>query len=146
MNKRIQSELLKYEDMEDLCFSIDVDDNDVNKLRASIYPPEGTPYEEGVFFVDITISPSYPSVAPKLAFVTPIYHPNIDSNGKICMKDFEDDWDSSKSLKDAIDYIVFMMENPNFDMPLVPEIAEVYNKSPEDFDKKAREYTQEHAQ
>ena len=47
--------------------------------------PEDSPYENGVFELELTLSNRYPFEPPKLQFITPIYHPNIDSTGRICL-------------------------------------------------------------
>ncbi len=52
---------------------------------VTLYGPKDTPYEGGVFNIDIEIPQSYPYVPPKVNFKTKIYHPNIDENGEICL-------------------------------------------------------------
>ena len=49
------------------------------ELEASIIGPEDTPYENGVFRVDIRIPDRYPFEPPNVTFHTKIYHPNIDT-------------------------------------------------------------------
>ena len=43
--------------------------------------PPDSPYEGGLFYLDITIPPNYPFRAPKVKFRTRIYHPNISNSG-----------------------------------------------------------------
>ena len=48
--------------------------------------PPGTPYEGGVFVVDIVIPDGYPFEPPKMKFMTKIWHPNVSSQtGAICL-------------------------------------------------------------
>jgi ubiquitin-protein ligase len=47
--------------------------------------PEQTPYSGGLFKLQITIPERYPFEPPKVRFDTPIYHPNIDTGGRICL-------------------------------------------------------------
>jgi ubiquitin-conjugating enzyme (huntingtin interacting protein 2) len=55
-------------------------------LVGTINGPEGTPYEGGVFDVDILIPKQYPFEPPKMQFITRIWHPNISSQtGAICL-------------------------------------------------------------
>ena len=54
-------------------------------LQATILGPSESPYEGGVFFLNIHFPTDYPFKPPKVAFTTKIYHPNINSNGSICL-------------------------------------------------------------
>ena len=59
-------------------------------LIGTITGPSGTPYENGVFDVDILIDGEYPFAPPKMKFITKIWHPNVSSaTGAICLVSFE---------------------------------------------------------
>jgi len=47
--------------------------------------PKDSPYEGGVFKLELFLPDEYPMSAPKVRFVTKIYHPNIDKLGRICL-------------------------------------------------------------
>ena len=50
-----------------------------------IQGPEGSPFEGGVFKLELFLPEDYPMSAPKVRFITKIYHPNIDKLGRICL-------------------------------------------------------------
>uniref|UniRef100_A0A7S4I543 UBC core domain-containing protein n=1 Tax=Odontella aurita TaxID=265563 RepID=A0A7S4I543_9STRA len=60
--------------------------NATRHLIGKIKGPQGTPYEGGVFEIDIQIPKQYPFEPPKMKFNTKIWHPNISSQtGAICL-------------------------------------------------------------
>lgn len=57
----------------------------LKSCSLEITGPEDSPYEDGIFELDLSVTNRYPFEPPKLRFITPIYHPNIDSTGRICL-------------------------------------------------------------
>lgn len=45
--------------------------------------PEDSPYANGHFKLKLNLPDNYPFEPPKAQFITPIYHPNIDSEGRV---------------------------------------------------------------
>ena len=60
--------------------------------QATILGPPDSPFEGGVFFLNIHFPTDYPFKPPKFAFTTRIYHPNINSNGAICLDILRSQW------------------------------------------------------
>lgn len=52
---------------------------------GTIRGPNGTPYEGRVYRIQMKFPTDYPYTAPAITFDTPIFHPNVDQNGNICL-------------------------------------------------------------
>ena len=59
---------------------------DMSQLRAQITigNDSASPFAGHVFLLSIQIPQRYPFEPPRCRFLTPIYHPNIDTAGRIC--------------------------------------------------------------
>ncbi|XP_070248062.1 ubiquitin-conjugating enzyme E2 D3 isoform X5 [Myotis yumanensis] len=62
------------------------------------FPQNDSPYQGGVFFLTIHFPTDYPFKPPKVAFTTRIYHPNINSNGSICLDILRSQWSPALTI------------------------------------------------
>ncbi|XP_033049893.1 ubiquitin-conjugating enzyme E2 D4 isoform X3 [Trachypithecus francoisi] len=62
-----------------------------------------SPYQGGVFFLTIHFPTDYPFKPPKVAFTTKIYHPNINSNGSICLDILRSQWSPALTVSKGRD-------------------------------------------
>src|ERR1700755_1609644 len=60
--------------------------------------PSDSPFQGGVFFLAIHFPTDYPFKPPKVNFTTRIYHPNINSNGSICLDILRDQWSPALTI------------------------------------------------
>uniref|UniRef100_A0A8C5DT03 Ubiquitin-conjugating enzyme E2-17 kDa-like n=1 Tax=Gouania willdenowi TaxID=441366 RepID=A0A8C5DT03_GOUWI len=98
--------------------------------QATIMGPPDSPYQGGVFFLTIHFPTDYPFKPPKVAFTTRIYHPNINSNGSICLDILRSQWSPALTISKVLLSICSLLCDPNPDDPLVPEIARIYKTDP----------------
>ncbi|KAM7047349.1 ubiquitin-conjugating enzyme E2 D1 isoform 1-T1 [Acridotheres tristis] len=90
--KRIQKELSDLQrDPPAHCSAGPVGD-DLFHWQATIMGPPDSAYQGGVFFLTVHFPTDYPFKPPKIAFTTKIYHPNINSNGSICLDILRSQW------------------------------------------------------
>ncbi|XP_072912543.1 ubiquitin-conjugating enzyme E2 D4-like isoform X1 [Hemitrygon akajei] len=143
--RRIQKE---YQDLERdppaLCSAGPVGD-DYFHWQATIMGPSDSPYQGGVFFLNIQFPSDYPFKPPKVSFTTKIYHPNINSNGSICLDILRSQWSPALTLSKVLLSICSLLCDPNPDDPLVPEIAHTYKSDREKYNKLARDWTNKYA-
>lgn len=124
-------------------------EDNTNELRAQIVGGSGTPYEGGLFSLEIKIPDRYPFEPPKIRFVTPIYHPNIDNCGRICHDALKlppkGAWKPSLNISTVLASIQLLMAEPNPDDPLMADISSEFKYHKQLFLEKAKKWTQEHA-
>lgn len=70
--------------------------DDYNFFLFQLQPD--SPYQGGVFFLTIHFPTDYPFKPPKVAFTTRIYHPNINSNGSICLDILRSQWSPALTI------------------------------------------------
>lgn len=86
-----------------------------------------TPYEGGIFQVDIVIPPDYPFKPPKMKFDTKIWHPNISSQtGAICLDILKNEWTPALTIRTALISLQALLCAPEPDDPQDAEVARQY--------------------
>jgi len=144
--KRILKEM---KDMEaspvDNCTAGPVNPEDPYYWRGTIIGPEKSPYEGGLFQLDIKFPIEYPFKPPTVSFVTKVYHPNINGSGGICLDILKDAWVPSLTIGKVLLSISSLLTDANPKDPLVPDIARLYETNRAEFNRIAREYTQMYA-
>lgn len=127
-----------------ICYTTD----QLNHLSINIIGPHGSPYEAALFELELEIPDRYPFVPPRLKFITPVYHPNIDTQGRICMDLLKmppnGGWKPTISLENLVVAVQSLLGNPNPDDPLMIEIAEEYKFNKKEFERKAKKLAQQH--
>eukprot|EP00931_Biecheleriopsis_adriatica_P067743 TRINITY_DN41808_c0_g1_i1.p1 TRINITY_DN41808_c0_g1~~TRINITY_DN41808_c0_g1_i1.p1 ORF type:complete len:565 (-),score=114.72 TRINITY_DN41808_c0_g1_i1:209-1840(-) len=123
----------------------------INFWRTLIEGPQGSPFEGGVFLLNVLIPDGYPLSAPQIVFETPIYHCNVSDSGKICLSLLQEAWNPTLSVPKALEAIRMMMKEPDTDNSLRQWIAELTiafrssNGADARYVEKATESTRQHA-
>ena len=119
--------------------------DDMFRWQATLLGPTESPYENDVFILEINFPAEYPYKPPRIHFTTKIYHPNINSNGGICLDILKDQWSPALTISKVLLSICSLLNDPNPDDPLVPSIAELYIRNKERYIINARAWTLQYA-
>ena len=119
-------------------------DDTLNHLEAQLLGANDTPYEGGVFKLEIRIPDRYPFEPPKVVFLTKIYHPNIDTAGRICLDVLklppQGSWKPAHNISTVLTSIQLLLSEPNPNDGLMAEISQEYKHDRPRFMEKAKEW------
>ena len=107
--------------------------------------PQDSPFEGGVFELELFLPEEYPMAPPKVRFLTKIYHPNIDTLGRICLDILKDKWSPALQIRTVLLSIQALLSAPNPDDPLAEKIAKEWKEDEAAALGKAKEWTQRFA-
>ncbi|WPT11983.1 Ubiquitin-conjugating enzyme E2 27 [Picochlorum sp. SENEW3] len=121
-------------------------DSSIKYMIGSLEGPTDTPYEGGLFYVDIELDDQYPFVPPKMKFITKVWHPNISSaSGAICLDILKDQWTPALTIKTALLSLQALLSTPEPNNPQDAVVAKQYLSDKAAFDRTAKEWTVEYA-
>jgi ubiquitin-conjugating enzyme E2 D/E len=144
--KRIMKELADLKrDPPANCSAGPIDENDIYKWEGSIFGPPDSPYTGGLFNVTIDFPVDYPFKPPRIVFTTKIYHPNINTNGFICIDILKTAWSPALTISKTLLSILSMLSEPNPNDPLMPDIAKQYTEDRGTYEYTARKWTEMYA-
>ncbi|PFX34352.1 Ubiquitin-conjugating enzyme E2 K [Stylophora pistillata] len=144
--KRVQREFKEVVRSEELKCKVELVDNSYTRLRGEIAGPPGTPFEGGIYKLDINIPETYPFNPPKVQFVTKIWHPNISSvTGVICLDILKDQWAAAMTLRTVLLSIQALLSAAEPDDPQDAVVARQYKEHPEVYWRTAKHWAEEYA-
>ncbi|KAH0543131.1 hypothetical protein FGG08_002557 [Glutinoglossum americanum] len=73
--------------------------------RTRIHPP----YAPGAFMLYVDMGESYPRQPPNARFITPILHPNITKQGRICHPILDREWDPKTRIYEVLQQLWGML-------------------------------------
>ncbi|XP_067948118.1 ubiquitin-conjugating enzyme E2-22 kDa-like [Watersipora subatra] len=149
-SQRIQrefKEVIKSEEVAKCHIKLELKNDDFTQLKGEIIGPPDTPYDGGVFQVDIVIPETYPFNPPKVKFVTKIWHPNISSvTGAICLDILKDQWAAAMTLRTVLLSLQALLSAAEPDDPQDAVVARQYKEQQIVFRQTAKHWANIYAQ
>ena len=127
--KRLQVELKQMTKDTNYFFSVHPDEDNFYKWNIIMIGPPDTPFEGALIKACMEFPKDYPNKPPQFYFTTPLYHPNIYPDGKVCIsilhegvdefgyESLSERWTPSQSVNSILISILSMLSAPNFDSP-----------------------------
>jgi ubiquitin-conjugating enzyme E2 C len=111
-------------------------DGNLTVWAATITGPDDTPYAGLVLKLSFDFPANYPYAPPTVLFKTPIYHPNVDFSGRICLDILKDKWTAAYNVQTVLLSLQSLLGEPNNASPLNGEAAELWDKDTAEFKRK----------
>eukprot|EP00037_Helgoeca_nana_P023971 m.251344 g.251344 ORF g.251344 m.251344 type:complete len:170 (+) comp26505_c1_seq2:402-911(+) len=112
------------------------DDNNVLLWNAVIFGPPDTPFEDGAFKLLLEFSEDYPNKAPKVRFISEMFHPNVYADGQICLDILQNRWSPTYNVGGILASIQSLLDEPNPNSPANAEAAKLYTENKMEYEKR----------
>jgi ubiquitin-conjugating enzyme E2 G1 len=145
--RRLQIEYNQYLKDPNNYYTIEPNDNNFLEWKILLFGPSETIYEGGIFECKIIFPETYPNNPPEFIFITPIPHPNIYENGKVCIsilhnnidisgyEDISEQWKPSLGVETIIMSILTLFTSPNIESPANIDISKLYKNNYNEYKK-----------
>lgn len=143
--KRLEKEIKNFNSAKPGDATLEKSSDNEYHFYVHVPGPADTPYEDGIFTIELFIPEEYPSIPPLARFVTKIYHPNIDCLGKICLDILKDNWSPSIQMRTLVLSLLVLLANPNLSDPLDQKVAHHWKTSESEALLMAKEWTKNYA-
>ena len=95
-------------------------------------------WKGGKYKFTVTVDSEYPHKPPKVHCDTPVYHPNIDTEGNVCLNILRADWSAVLGVTPVILGLLFLFIDPNPNDPLNKDAAKVQRENLNQFKENIR--------
>ncbi|XP_074310585.1 ubiquitin-conjugating enzyme E2 20-like [Silene latifolia] len=132
--KRLQSELMSLMMSGDPGISAFPEEDNLLLWKGTIQGSKETVFEGTEYKLTLQFPTDYPFKPPKVKFVTPCFHPNVDGSGGICLDILEKNngkWSSAYDVRTILLSIQSLLGEPNTSSPLNTQAAALWTNQEE---------------
>lgn len=117
----------------------------IAEIHAEIKGPAETPYDGGAFHIKLVLSNDFPHSPPRGFFLTKIYHPNVASNGDICVNTLKRDWTAEVTISHVLQVIRCLLIVPFPESSLNDEAGRLFMESYSEYERRCKVWVSVHA-
>lgn len=138
--KRLQAEFKQIINEPNTFYSIDIDENNFLVWNVMLFGPVDSIFEGGIFKCKFQFPINYPNSPPSFHFITPLFHPNIYQDGKVCIsilhegadeygyEHISERWNPSHSVNSVLMSVLTLLNSPNFESPANVDASVMWQK------------------
>merc|ERR1719359_145893 len=113
--------------------------NNILQWQAVIFGPSGEAWEGGTFRLSLEFSEDYPNKAPKVKFLSKVFHPNVYADGSICLDILQNQWSPIYDIAAILTSIQSLLCDPNPNSPANGEAARLYSENKREYYRRVKE-------
>ncbi|KAH8246397.1 hypothetical protein KR026_003267 [Drosophila bipectinata] len=99
---------------------------------------KGTPWQGGIFWLEVTFTEEYPTKPPQCKFVPTVLHPNVYPSGIVKYPLLEEDWQPGITLKCLMTCIQELLYMPNMNDAVAMRAVYLMKWRPRDYNRIVR--------
>lgn len=124
-------------------FSVNMVGDDMYHWHAILIGPQDSLYQGYNFKLDIVLPVDYPYSPPRVKFITPIQHVNVNNDGDICLDILKNNWIPSQNIRSILISIRLLLAEPNPEDPFNSDLATLYRTNKDNYIKKIKKSCKE---
>jgi len=142
--KKIQSEPVEG-------IAVELSDDNLHEWKVYIEGPKETFYEGGIFQLAMKFPPDYPMSPPTVTFISEFWHPNVYTDGKVCISILhppgvdemsgelpEERWLPTQTVTTILLSIISLLSAPNTSSPANVDASVEWRKNPASYKERCR--------
>jgi ubiquitin-protein ligase len=115
-------------------------------IHVLVQGPSGSPYEKGLYRINILLPKQYPLAAPKLTFKTKVFHCNITVTGEPCPNLlYGAEWSPKLNIRSMLNQVLELLLYPKPADSLNTGAGNLYKNSVKGYNEAASAYAVQHA-
>lgn len=144
---QMYQEDLKGNDHTTSLYSLTPSNDSFLKWDLTLFGPEDSPYEDGIFNGYIKFPINYPNDPPEVVLYN-FFHPNVYENGTVCIsilhkgedeygyESISERWSPILKVPSIMISIISMITDPNFESPANIEASKLWRENYEEYKRK----------
>lgn len=106
---------------------------DLFKWVCTIPGPENSPFAGHSLSLSVEFFTTYPVSPPQVKFISNVFHPNVYSDGFVCLDILGSAWSPSLNIKTILLAVQTLLDEPNIKSPANQRAATLYAKKKETY-------------